>query len=75
MNYFKEIDTMLEKYFAVFQQTIIQFDDQIYRSDKAYPVLTAPMKLRLSSSTHSLESFGQYVSKLSQEWEYLQELV
>lgn len=75
MIYYKEVNASLESYFMKFQEIVIHFDDSIYRSDKAYPVLTAPMKELLESDNHSLESFRQYIWKLSSERNYLEELV
>jgi hypothetical protein len=75
MLYHKEVDTVLEEYFVRFQEVIVKYDETIYRSDKAYPVLTAPMKKRLVSTSHSFESFRNFDSTFRDEWKYLEQLV
>lgn len=75
LKYYREVDILLWKYFCDFQKIINTYDSVLYRSDKAYPVLTNPMKQWLLNHSHSIESFRHFKTKLNDEWVYLEELV
>lgn len=75
MKYFREVDSRLENYLFLFQKAIVTHDDSIYRSDKAYPVLTWPIIWWFGEKTHTLETINLYLPQLKKEREYLQSLI
>jgi hypothetical protein len=75
MTYFGDVDRRLENYLFLFQKAIVTYDWSIYRSDKAYPVLTGPIIWWFNEKNHTLETIDSYLPTLKKERKYLQALV
>ena len=68
----KSADEYFDNFFSLFQEAIVRYDDEMYRSDKAYPVLTKPLTDRMNEPIHSLKVMNKYRNVLNQERKTLQ---
>lgn len=75
MNYTKERYVVLEEYLSRYQTAMLRYDDKIYRSDKAYPVLTSSIIQFFDAPHHGPLTARSSFKKFEHDRDYLQSLV